>query len=213
VADRGAEELLRKRIEQAYPTHGIVGEEFGEKVGSEPARWIIDPIDGTFSFVSGVPLYSVLVGLEWHGEMIIGVVHMPALAETVYAARGLGCFWNGRRARVSGVTDLGEARLSATSVKLFERSDRLAAHQRLCSEVQTDRGWADAYGYACLATGRVDVVVDPLMSIWDNAALLPIVTEAGGRFTDWGGTPTHTSPEAVATNGHLHDSVLSALRG
>ena len=211
VADRGAEELLRKRIEAAYPTHGILGEEFGEKAGREPARWIIDPIDGTFSFISGVPLYSVLVGYEWQGEMLAGVIHMPALRETVYAARGLGCWWNGRRARVSGVADLAQARMSATSVKLFEQQDRLETHNRLRSVCRADRGWADAYGYACLATGRVDIVLDPVMSIWDNAALLPVVTEAGGIFTDWSGNPTHTASEALATNGRLHASVLALI--
>jgi fructose-1,6-bisphosphatase/inositol monophosphatase family enzyme len=109
IADRGAEERLRKRIESAFPTHGILGEEFGEKPAAdpqrEPARWILDPIDGTISFISGVPLYSVLVGLEWAGEMVAGVIHLPALHETICAARGLGCRWNGRPARVSDVSD------------------------------------------------------------------------------------------------------------
>lgn len=211
VADRGAEELLRKRIEAAYPAHGILGEEFGEKAGREPARWILDPIDGTFSFISGVPLYSVLIGFEWQGEMLAGVIHLPALRETVYAARGLGCWWNGRRTRVSNVSDLAQARMSTTSVKLFEQQGRLKAYNRLRSACQADRGWADAYGYACLATGRVDIALDPIMSIWDNAALLPVVTEAGGIFTDWSGNPTHTAPEALATNGRLHESVLATM--
>lgn len=213
TADRGAEERLRKRIAASFPTHGILGEEFGEELGREPARWIIDPIDGTFSFISGVPLYSVLIGFEWQGEMLAGVMHMPALRETVCAARGHGCWWNGRRARVSDVAELSQARLSVTSTKLFEQHGRMAAYDRLRAACRVDRGWADAYGYACLATGRVDVVLDPIMSIWDNAALLPVVTEAGGTFTDWSGNPTHTSSEALATNGRLHEHVLSTLRG
>jgi len=212
AADRGAEQRLRELIEAAYPTHGILGEEFGEKPGSEPARWILDPIDGTYSFISGVPLYSTLVGFEWQGQMLAGVIHLPALRETVYAARGLGCWWNGRRARVSAVTDLSQARLSATSSKVFEQEGRLAAYARLRSACLAERGWADAYGYACLATGRVDIMIDPIMSVWDNAALLPIVTEAGGTFTDWSGNPTHTSADCVATNGRLHDEVLAMLR-
>ncbi len=212
VADRGAEEQLRRRIEAAFPTHGIVGEEFGEKPGSSPGRWILDPIDGTFSFISGVPLYSVLVGFEWAGEVVAGVIHLPALHETVYAGRGLGCWWNGRRARVSEVSTLAQARLSVTSVKLFEQRGRLESYNRLRAAVLADRGWADAYGYACLATGRVDVVVDPLMSIWDNAALLPVVTEAGGTFTDWSGKPTHTAKEVVATNGRVLEATLGVLR-
>jgi histidinol phosphatase-like enzyme (inositol monophosphatase family) len=212
AADRGAEERLRRRIEGAFPAHGILGEELGEKPGREPARWILDPIDGTFSFISGVPLYSVLIGFEWRGEMAAGVIHLPALRETVYAARGLGCWWNGRRARVSDVTDVSQARLSATSTKLFEQQGRLAVYDRLRAACVADRGWADGYGYACLATGRVDVALDPVMGIWDNAALLPVVTEAGGRFTDWSGNATHRGPDAVATNGRLHEQVLALLR-
>ncbi len=213
IADREAEELLRRRIADAFPTHGILGEEFGESPGCSPARWILDPIDGTQSFISGVPLYSVLVGLEWEGEMVVGVIHLPALGETVHAARGLGCRWNGRPARVSGVTDLARARLVVTSTKLMAAHGRAAAFERLRAACYTDRGWSDAYGYALLATGRAEVVLDPVMSIWDNAALLPIVTEAGGTFTDWTGQTTHRAREALATNGHLYDAVLRELRG
>lgn len=213
AVDRGAEQLLRERIQAAYPSHGIVGEEFGETRGGEGARWIIDPIDGTFSFISGVPLYSVLVGWERRGEMLAGVIHLPALRETVYAARGLGCWWNGRPARVSAVAELAQARLSATSTKLFEQQGCLDVYERLRAACLTDRGWADAYGYACLATGRVDLVIDPLMNLWDNAALLPVVTEAGGTFTDWSGRPTHTASQVLATNGRLLPAALARLGG
>ena len=213
IADRSAEELLRQRIESAYPTHGILGEEFGEKDGSDPARWILDPIDGTISFVSGVPLYSVLMGLEYDGQMVVGVAHFPALDETVYAARGRGCFWNGAATRVSDVRDLSQARLTYTSIRLAEQFDRAAEFDRLRHACGIERGWSDAYGYALLATGRAEVAVDPIMHIWDNAALLPIVTEAGGTFTDWSGQPTHTQPEALATNGHVLEAVLALIRG
>ncbi len=212
VADRLAEELLRKRIAASFPDHGIVGEEFGEQSGRAPARWILDPIDGTMSFISGVPLYSVLVGFEWQGEMLAGVIHLPALRETVYAARGLGCRWNGRPARVSDVRELSQARLLLTSAKLIDECQRGAAYERLRAACYTDRGWSDAYGYALLATGRAEVVLDPRMSLWDNAALVPVVTEAGGTFTDWSGRPTHTASEALATNGHVFDAVLRTLQ-
>ncbi len=121
AADRGAEERLRERIERAFPTHGIVGEEYGEKSGTAPARWILDPIDGTYSFICGVPLYAVLIGFEWEGEAVAGVIHMPALQETVYAARGLGCRWNGRPARVSDVKEIGDARLVFASAKFARK--------------------------------------------------------------------------------------------
>ncbi|MBN2446434.1 MAG: histidinol-phosphatase [Phycisphaerae bacterium] len=213
IADRKAEQLLRARIERAYPTHGVLGEEFGETTGREAARWILDPIDGTFSFICGVPLYSVLVGLEWQGEMVVGVIHLPALRETIYAARGLGCWWDGRRARVSDVNDLSQARVLVTSTKLVKDRGRLDAYERLRDKCLTDRGWSDAYMYALVATGRADIAIDPIMGLWDNAALLPVITEAGGKFTDWSGKPTHLTPEAVATNGHLHEAVLKELQG
>jgi histidinol phosphatase-like enzyme (inositol monophosphatase family) len=213
VADRAAEQCLRERIEAAFPAHGILGEEFGEKRGTEPARWILDPIDGTQSFICGVPLFSVLVGFEWRGEMLAGVIHLPALGETVYAARGLGCRCNEQPARVSGVANLAQARMSVTSAKLVYEHGKGPAYERLRAACAIDRGWPDAYAYALLATGRVDIVLDPVMSIWDTAALLPVVTEAGGTLTDWAGNATHAAPEAVATNGRLLDAVMRHLRG
>ncbi len=213
AADRGAEKLLRTRIEQAYPTHGIVGEEYGTKLGSDPARWILDPIDGTYSFICGVPLFAVLVGCEWEGEMVVGVIHLPALGETVYAARGLGCWWNGRKARVSPVSRLADARLVYGGAKWQQQSGRGAELQRLLDACDKDRGWCDAYGYALVATGRAEISLDPVMNLWDTAALLPVITEAGGQLTDWSGNPTHTAPEALATNGILHEQVLATIRG
>ncbi len=216
VADRSAEQKLRERIERYYPTHGILGEEFGEKPAADatraPARWILDPIDGTQSFISGVPLYAVLVGLEWAGEMSLGVIHLPALHETIYAARGLGCWWNGRRARVSDVRELSQARLMTTGTKMLAQYGREAAYQRLRSACGIDRGWCDAYAYALIATGRAELAIDPIMNIWDSAAVAPCIVEAGGTFTDWSGVATHTAPEAVATNGHLFDAAMRTLR-
>jgi histidinol phosphatase-like enzyme (inositol monophosphatase family) len=213
AADKGAEERLRARIERAYPDHGILGEELGEKPGRAPGRWILDPIDGTFSFICGVPLYCNLVGFEWQGEMVAGVIHMPALGETVWAARGLGCWWNGRRARVSSVRDPAQARLLSAGTKLLATAGRLPAYERLRAQCYADRGWCDGYAYALVATGRAEIVLDPQMSIWDCAAVMPCVREAGGTFTDWRGNATHTAPEAVATNGHLFDAVMQAIRG
>ena len=213
AADRGAEERLRQRIERAFPTHGIVGEELGVKTGSEPARWILDPIDGTFSFICGVPLYAVLIGFEWEGEAVAGVIHLPALGETIYAARGLGCRWNGRPARVSGVRELSEARVVFASSKAAQKYGKGPEFERLVSACANDRGFCDAYGYALVATGRAEIALDPVMALWDTAALLPVLTEAGGTLTDWKGNATHTAPEAIATNGHLFSAVMSTLRG
>jgi len=212
VADRAAERLLRERIAAAYPDHGIVGEEYGETAGRAPARWILDPIDGTVSFVSGVPLYAVLVALEWEGRVVVGVIHLPALDETVCAAVGLGCRWNGRPARTSDVRALEQARVLVTDPKLVYRHGRGPAYERLRDACRAVRGWSDAYGYALLATGRAEVVLDPVMALWDTAALVPVVTEAGGTLTDWAGHATHTAPDVVATNGPLFDAVIAALR-
>src|SRR5262245_35834351 len=209
IADRGAEELLRNRITKTYPDHGILGEEFGETKGRTPARWILDPIDGTMSFISGVPLYSVLMGFEFEGRMLAGVVHLPALHETVYAARGLGARWNDRPARVSEVRDLSHARLLYCGTKAISARQRGREFERLRDRCYADRSWSDAYAYALVATGRAEIALDPVMSIWDTAALLPIVTEAGGTLTDWSGREDHTASAIVATNGHLFDSVMA----
>lgn len=212
AADRGAEKLLRARIEQYFPDHGILGEEFGEKPARSPARWILDPIDGTFSFIHGVPLYAVLVAMEWAGEAVLGVIHLPALRETVWAARGLGCWWNGRRARVSQTGELSQATLLTGGGKTFDSTGRTAEFERLRRACHNHRSWCDAYAYALVATGRAEVVLDPKMEVWDTAALVPVIQEAGGRLTDWRDRVTHTGGDVVATNGRLHPAVMSLLR-
>jgi histidinol-phosphatase len=214
VADRRAEEALREAIRRRYPDHAILGEEFGETgpAGAE-YRWILDPIDGTLSFVRGVPLYGVMVAVEREGEPVAGVVNFPALGEMAYAARGEGAYWNGRRARVSAVGRLDEALVLATDVLAMQRHGRGAAFERLAAAAKMQRTWGDCYGHVLVATGRAEVMLDPVMSLWDNAALRPILEEAGGTFTDWSGTPTHTAPEAVSTNGLLLDDVLALVRG
>jgi len=213
AADRGAEERLRKRIGDAYPDHGILGEEYGETTGNGRARWILDPIDGTVSFICGVPLYAVLVGFEYDGEMVAGVIHLPALGETVWASKGQGCWWNGRRAHVSDTRTLAQARLCTCGTKLLYEKGRGAAFERVREQCLLDRGWSDAYAYALVATGRAEIVLDPVMSIWDNAACMPCITEAGGSFTDWNGIATHRANEAMATNGALLEPTLAAIRG
>jgi histidinol-phosphatase len=211
AADREAERAMRAVIGRAFPTHAILGEEEGETAGTAPCRWIIDPLDGTRTFVRGVPLYGTLVGVEVEGEPVVGVVHLPALGETVAAARGEGCTWNGRPCRVSAVDRLDQALLLVTDEGVARA--RSGAYDRLVARTALQRTWADCYGYALVATGRAEVALDPIMNVWDCAALLPIVEEAGGRFTDWRGRPTIHGGEAVATNGRLHAEVLGLLDG
>jgi histidinol phosphatase-like enzyme (inositol monophosphatase family) len=211
VADRRAEEKLREAIQRRFPDHGILGEEFGELPGRGPYRWILDPLDGTRSFIQGVPLYGVLMGLEYAGQAILGVAHFPALGETVYAAKGEGCYWDGRRAGVSTVERLEEAVVLATSVRSLYQEGRGPVFETLQSQTRLQRTWGDCYGHILVATGRAEIMLDPILSIWDCAALQPILEEAGGTFTDWNGTATHTGGNGLSTNGHLFRTVMELI--
>jgi histidinol phosphatase-like enzyme (inositol monophosphatase family) len=206
---REAERAMRETIERTFPHHGILGEEEGEKVGRAPVRWIIDPLDGTRSFVRGVPLYGTLVGVEVRGEPVVGVIHLPALDETVAAARGAGCTWNGRPCRVAATDRLDGALVAVTDERTARA--RSGAYARLVERTALQRTWGDCYAYVLVATGRAEVALDPVMNVWDCAALLPVVEEAGGRFTDWRGRRTIAGGDAVATNGTLHAEVLAIL--
>jgi histidinol phosphatase-like enzyme (inositol monophosphatase family) len=212
VADRETEKYLRASIEKAFPDDAILGEEEGEKRGKSNRRWILDPIDGTYSFVHRVPLYGVLIGLEIDGEAVIGVVNLPALDELIYAARGVGCFWNDAPARVSSTNSLSDALLLATDFGACEQYGFDRATQILQRQVHSRRTWGDAYGHVLVATGRADIMLDPVMNVWDCAALLPIVEEAGGTFTDWQGRRTIHGGNAISTNGALFESVMAVIR-
>ena len=211
-ADLEVESYLRAAIHQAFPEDGILGEEEGERRGTTNRRWIIDPIDGTFSFVHGVPLYAVLIGLEVDGEAVVGVVNLPPLAELVYAARGLGCFWNGEPARVSNTESLDQALLLSTDFGTCEPHGFGDAADALQKSVSARRTWGDAYGHILVATGRADIMLDPVMNIWDCAALLPILEETGGTFTDWQGRKRIDGGNAISTNGLLFDEVMRIVR-
>jgi histidinol-phosphatase len=212
VADRETEKYLRATIEKAFPDDAILGEEEGEKPGGSNRRWILDPIDGTYSFVHRVPLYGVLIGLEIEREAVLGVVNLPALDELVYAARGVGCFWNDGAARVSSTESLSDALLLATDFGTCEQYGFGRAAEILERQVHARRTWGDAYGHVLVATGRADIMLDPIMNVWDCAALLPILEEAGGTFTDWQGQRTIRGGNAISTNGALFQSVMAAIR-
>ncbi|HEY3026406.1 MAG TPA: inositol monophosphatase family protein [Pyrinomonadaceae bacterium] len=212
VADREGERHLRNSIEQVFPEDAILGEEEGEKPGSSRRRWILDPIDGTYAFVHGVPFYGVMIGLEVEAEPLLGVVHLPALNETVYAARGLGCFWNDKPARVSSTPDLDSALLVATDFGARRQGGFGPALEDLRHRANASRTWGDCYGHMLVATGRADVMLDPVMNLWDCAALLPIIEEAGGTFTDWDGRRTIAGGNAISTNGLLFDEVMETIR-
>lgn len=214
AADREAEALLRRRLEAAFPEDGIVGEELGTRDGTSGFVWTLDPIDGTKSFVQGVPLYGTLVGLLHDDQAVAGVIHCPAAGETVYAARGLGARWQAgggpiRPARVSSGDDPAAAVFCTTSVEAFRRVGREDVFRTLSERARLTRTWGDCYGYLLVATGRAEIMVDPGLALWDAGPLLPILEEAGGTFTDWKGNATVHGGNGVATNGRLAGMVMA----
>ena len=214
IADRRAEELVRHRIERRYPRHAIVGEEYGTKeVGGGSHCWFVDPIDGTKSFVRGVPLYAVLIGLEIERNVQVGVAYFPALDEMIAAASGEGCWWNGRRAHVSDVSTLQQALVTFSDVASFARYGRSGAWERIKQATYYRAGWGDAYGHLLVATGRAELMLDPIMNAWDCAPFPPILREAGGYFGDWQGNPTIYGNEALSTTQVLLPEVLKLIRG
>ena len=217
IADHQAELLLRERIDNQFPQDAIVGEEFAQRAGTSGYRWILDPIDGTKSFISGVPLYGTLVGVEHQGRSVIGVIDIPALDECVYAASGRGCWYlqgsqTAQRTTVSDTERLSDGLLVTTQIDSFAVRDACSAFAALQREAAITRTWGDCYGYLLVVTGRAVAMVDPLMNVWDAAAMQPILEEAGGTFTDWQGEPTIYSGEGVATNGAVLAEVLQTTR-
>jgi histidinol-phosphatase len=217
IADRKAEKLLRKQISEHFPQDGIVGEEFGQHGGSSGFRWILDPIDGTTSFVSGVPLYGTLVGVEFGSRSVIGVIYIPALNECISAATGRGAWYSQadgppRAAHVSTNSSLADSLFVTSQVDLFERRDAMHAFHELQRHAYITRTWGDCYGYLLVATGRAAVMVDPFMKVWDAAAIQPVIEEAGGTFTDWKGTSTIYHGEGIATNRLVLEEVLNVTR-
>jgi len=222
-ADRAAEATLRQELLGQFPSDAFLGEETGASPGTSGYEWIVDPIDGTKSFIRGVPLYATLVGCRHGGRGVLGVIVIPALDEMVYAASGGGA-WHVRQnqaatpARVSTRTALRESLVSSSDFTSFRRwsggaAAGVAARDRLEAACGLVRTWGDGYGYLLVATGRAEIMVDPLLNPWDAAAVDVVVTEAGGRFSDWHGRASIESGDGVATNGLVHADVLTALGG
>jgi histidinol-phosphatase len=216
IADRQAEQHLRQMIAEHFPGDGILGEEFGETAGTSEFRWILDPIDGTKSFICGVPLYGTMVGVEFNQRPCIGAIHFPGLDEGMYAATGQGA-WHYRgssspaRAHVSLRQKLADCVAVTSDGFGFDARGATANWNRLANSVRFTRTWGDVYGYMLVATGRADIMVDPILNVWDAAAVMPIIIEAGGRFTDWSGQEKIDSGDAIATNGLVHSQVLNIL--
>ena len=211
LADRNAERVAREWIERRFPADGILGEEFGEVRANAPRRWLLDPVDGTRAFVRGVPLWGTLVAVVEGEHVLAGAAEYPAVGEQLSAARGEGCWWNGRRAHVSLVSDLSEALVLATDGGFKRTPERGAAWSALAARTADARTWGDCFGYLLVATGRAELMTDGTLSPWDIAALQVLVEEAGGVFTDWRGRASAFGDGAIATNAALATALRAAL--
>lgn len=215
-ADTAVEQALRATLARSRPRDGLLGEEFGSSGGTGTRRWVIDPIDGTKNFVRGVPIWATLIALLDEGEPVVGMVSAPALGRRWWAAAGHGAY-AGRhpaaatRIQVSGVRHIADASFCYSSLNGWEATGRLSAMLDIIRESWRSRAYGDFYGYMLVAEGAVDMMVEPELSIWDVAALIPVVTEAGGVFTDLSGRSDPAGGSGVASNGHLHPDLLRRL--
>lgn len=211
-ADREAEVFLRARIHETWKDHAVLGEEFGEDNPGAEWRWVIDPIDGTKAFIHGMPLFGTLLALQHNGKSCLGIIHMPALSETVWATRGKGAFWDGKPTRVSDVTELSDALLLDGSCTTVGRSIWGEPWRELREKAGLHRGWGDCYGHLLVASGRAEAMLDPVVAIWDVAPMSIILPEAGGVFTAMDGTNDPEKGNGLSGNAALHGQILSYLQ-
>jgi myo-inositol-1(or 4)-monophosphatase len=210
VADRRAEEVMRALIAQRYPDHGIVGEEFGDTRLDARYRWILDPIDGTKAFVANCYLFGTLIALTRDGRPILGAIANPLVGH-VLVGTGSECFLGGRRVRVRDCSRIEEATLLTTDHWNVARHRNGTAFEALARRARLYRTWGDCHGYFLVATGGADIMADPVLSLWDIMALIPVVEGAGGRITDWNGEDPVGADSIIASAGPLHDEVVRLL--
>jgi myo-inositol-1(or 4)-monophosphatase len=210
-ADRGAEKLMRGMINRRFPDHGIIGEEFGLENENAEFTWVLDPIDGTISFASGIPLFGTLIALCKNGVPVLGVIHQPILGELV-VGDGQATTLNGKPVRTNTTTKPEDATLLCTGIQsVFKHQNGLAWHE-LTQTVRRVRGWGDCYGYLMVATGRADIMTDPIMNPWDIAALIPVIRGAGGTISNWqGGDPVGAQSIVAAATQELHAGMIAVL--
>ena len=214
AADRASENFIRGELEKKYPGVAILGEEYGESGGQDQSmRWIVDPIDGTKSFLRGIPLYGVLIGLEIEGVIRVGAAYYPGTDEMLCAAEGQGAWWNSRRAHVSETTQVDKSWVCFTNTRNMHKHGRTAAWGRIETRAYASRGWSDAYGYLAVATGRAEAMLDPIMATWDCGPFPVILKEAGGYFGSWDGREGHLHHEALATNAAILPEMLELIKG
>lgn len=207
IADRETEQIIREEILKRYPNHGIFGEEFGKINEDSPIQWVLDPIDGTKSFIHGVPFYTTLIGIMINNEPVVGVINAPALNELCAAGIGLGATLNDVPCSVRNTTNMEDATFLVTEIRRFRDCGKEEAFQELMTQTKLHRTWGDAYGHMMVAIGRADIMFDPILNIWDAAALLPILKESGGVFSDTDGVETVHSGNGFSTNKALFTKV------
>jgi len=210
-ADRGAEELLRARIARKFPAHGIVGEEFGSERADAEFVWVLDPIDGTKSFITGVPLWGTLIALVHGGQPVLGVIHQPVLKQLMLGD-GTTTTLNGRAVRCRATARVEDATLLTSDPFNPAKYQKRAEFEALTGRAKLVRTWGDCYGYLLLASGYADVMLDPIMNPWDIAALVPVIRGAGGVISDWrGGAAWPAESTIAAATPALHAQVIAAL--
>jgi myo-inositol-1(or 4)-monophosphatase len=210
IADRKSEEIMREMIQREFPDHGIIGEEFGEYQIDAEYVWVLDPIDGTKSFITGTPLFGTLIGLLHHREPILGVINHSVLNQFLIGTNGETRL-NGEKVRVRPCQSIEQATVLASEHYHIEKYGSLSAYESLVRRAKLYRTWGDCYGYTLVATGYADVMLDPIMNLWDLAALIPVIEGAGGKITDWRGGNPMTGLSTIATAGTIHDEVVRTL--
>lgn len=210
AADRGAEELMRRLIASRYPSHGVIGEEHGSDRPDVEWVWVLDPIDGTKTFITGVPLWGTLIALLHQGQPVLGAIHQPVLGQ-LCVGDGAATLLNGRPVRMRDCDRIEEATLLTSDWLMPAQHRHGPAFAALAGRARLARTWGDCYGYLLLAAGWADVMCDPVMNPWDIAALVPVIRGAGGVITDWRGGEPYPADSTVAAGPALHAQVVSAL--
>jgi histidinol-phosphatase len=211
IADRECERRIVEILHAAFPEHSILGEELGEQSG-DARKWIVDPIDGTKSFIRGIPFFASLIALEEDGEVTTGVVYAPATGDLLYAQRGYGAFDSAGSLHVSSRKTLASSMLVFGGASVLRQTGHWPAYERLVDASARQRAYGDYFGYTFVARGQAEAMIDVDLKPWDLAALKIIIEEAGGRFTDFEGKSTIYGGSAIASNGHVHDEIRSLLR-
>jgi myo-inositol-1(or 4)-monophosphatase len=212
IADRNAEKIIRQKIKQRYPNHGIIGEEFGREGEGRDVVWVLDPIDGTQSFIHGIPFYTTLIGVLINQKPEVGIVYAPVLDEMISASTGAGATLNGDTIHVRECSNLSDATFLTTDVTSYAEYGFEKGLDTLLQETRIHRTWGDAYGHMLVAKGRADIMIDPILSIWDAAALLPILKEAGGSYSDLTGKESIRTGNALSTSFNLKDQIIDIFQ-